>query len=508
MPRYLSRVPSSRSCVLGLLLALAACGPDPVLPPDTTLPDLPRRGGAEAVLLRLPVDGGTASAYRWPTVDSAVWRAADPLPVLGTVLAFDPEGGLVALTDSAGRPGRLDLRTGRVFVTETRVTAASSADGWTTYGLVDGRVLRVTPSGVWRGPARRADELLPLASGEVVLVEHSDLDTRLVRLRPPATAPIDSVTLPRVLRSLRTPNGDRWYLETAEGLRAVETRSFALGEAPDEEAPRALAVTPSGDRVVTLDADGLRLRIWERYSGRTAASLTLAAPASALRMDPLGRFVLVRDAASDSVRVLSLPLAAMAGVVASGWRADLPVVTPEGGVLGLSGADVVWRDARTGVARATIAGGARDRWLLVPWDGFRPRDRSLDAPVVFEPATPADSAAEAEAIDSLLAVSTREALSDTASLAALGRAGEGPPPDSAVSANGYTLAFAALLSESRARALAERIRVDGRAPRVVAGTRDGVAVFRVVAGPFPTREAAEAAGRRTGVSYWVFAGLP
>jgi cell division septation protein DedD len=490
------------------LLALAACGPDPVLPPDTTLPDLPRLGGAEAVLLRLPVDGGTARAYRWPQLDSAVWRAADPLPVLGSVLAFDPQGGLVALTDSGGRPGRLDLRTGRVFVTDTRVTAAASADGWTTYGLVDGRVLRVTPNGVWRGPERRADDLLPLASGDVVLVAHSDIDTRFVRLRPPATAPIDSVTLPRVLRSLRTANGDRWYLETAEGLRAVETRSFAEGAAPDEDAPRALAVSPSGDRVVTLDADGERVRIWERYSGRTAATITLAAPGAALRMDPLGRFVLVRDAEGDSVRVLSLPLAAMAGVVASAWRDDLPLVTPEGAVLGVSGDDVVLREARTGTEQARLAGGAQDRWLLVPWDGFRPRDRSLDAPVVFEPASPADSAAEAEAIDSLLAVSTREALSDTASLAALGRAGDGPPPDSAEVASSYTLAFAALLSESRARALADRIRVDGRAPRVVAGTRDGVAVYRVVAGPFPTREAAEAAGRRTGVSFWVFAGLP
>ena len=80
--------------------------------------------------------------------------------------------------------------------------------------------------------------------------------------------------------------------------------------------------------------------------------------------------------------------------------------------------------------------------------------------------------------------------------------------DSSAAASGYTLAFASLLSESRARAVAARIRVDGRAPRVVVGSRDGVAIFRVVSGPFPTREAAEDAGRRSGVSFWVFAGLP
>jgi hypothetical protein len=33
-------------------------------------------------------------------------------------------------------------------------------------------------------------------------------------------------------------------------------------------------------------------------------------------------------------------------------------------------------------------------------------------------------------------------------------------------------------------------------------------VYRVVAGPFPTREAADDAGRRSGLPYWIFEATP
>jgi len=504
----------ARSGLVAIAIALAACGADPVLPADTVLPDLPNTVGADAILLRIPARGGLATAYQWPLVDSVIWTAADPLPPIRSILGFDGAGGLLSVQDTAGRGGRLDLRTGRVLASEQVLSRAASADGWSTVGLVEGRLHRWTPSGLWRGPSERVDDVLPLPNGDVVLVRHSDADSRLLRLRPPSPAVVDSVVVPRILRATRTTNGDRWYLESAEGVIALESRSFARGEAPPEDSPRALVVSPSGDRVVTLSADGGLLRIWERYSGRTIEKLSLEASASDLRMDPLGRFVLVRMELSDSLLVLSLPLAAAVGVVPSTWADDLPLVTPDGAILTREGADVVVRAPQSGAERARIAEGAADRWTIVRWDGFRPRDRSLDAPVTFASLTPADSAAEAEAIDSLLAISTREALSaqdsGIASLGTLGRASEVPPPDddSAAAAAGYTLAFASLLSETRARALAERIRVDARTPRVVVSSRDGVAIYRVVIGPFPTREAAEAAGRRSGVSFWVFAGLP
>ena len=43
---------------------------------------------------------------------------------------------------------------------------------------------------------------------------------------------------------------------------------------------------------------------------------------------------------------------------------------------------------------------------------------------------------------------------------------------------------------------------------VVKGTRDGVAIWRVVYGPFPTRDEAERAGRKTGLPFWVYEDAP
>jgi cell division septation protein DedD len=226
-------------------------------------------------------------------------------------------------------------------------------------------------------------------------------------------------------------------------------------------------------------------------------------------MDPLGRFLLARAVEGDSVYVVSVPLARMVQTIFSQWRADLPTVTPDGALLALQRADVGVIEPESGTERARVRGGAQDRWAFVRWDGFRPRDRSLDAPAVFETDTPADSAAAAEMLDSLL---TANALRVASELDSIGRATAGrqlQDDSSAVAtASGFTVSFASLLSESAARALADRIRIDGRRPRVVATTSDGVTIYRVVAGPFATREAAVAAGQRSGVPFWVFVGLP
>ena len=55
---------------------------------------------------------------------------------------------------------------------------------------------------------------------------------------------------------------------------------------------------------------------------------------------------------------------------------------------------------------------------------------------------------------------------------------------------------------------AAAVRVDGSTARVQATERDGTTVYRVVAGPFATREAAEESGRRSGLPYWVFEANP
>jgi cell division protein FtsN len=81
-----------------------------------------------------------------------------------------------------------------------------------------------------------------------------------------------------------------------------------------------------------------------------------------------------------------------------------------------------------------------------------------------------------------------------------------PKPDS--TKLGFTVSFAALLDETQARAQAAKINVNGRAARVVAGIVSGTTVYRIVLGPYPTRDEAEQAGRASGQNFVIYAGAP
>jgi cell division protein FtsN len=70
------------------------------------------------------------------------------------------------------------------------------------------------------------------------------------------------------------------------------------------------------------------------------------------------------------------------------------------------------------------------------------------------------------------------------------------------------VSFAAVLSLERAREIAATISVDGSRPRVVTGESAGTTVYRVVLGPFETREAADRVGRSSRHSYWIFEDVP
>ena len=86
------------------------------------------------------------------------------------------------------------------------------------------------------------------------------------------------------------------------------------------------------------------------------------------------------------------------------------------------------------------------------------------------------------------------------------------PPDTArraaASTEGWTVSFAALLAEDKARELASRIQVNGQRARIMTSTRTGTPVYRVVLGPYPSKAEAEHVGQESGQSYWVFQGTP
>jgi cell division septation protein DedD len=143
--------------------------------------------------------------------------------------------------------------------------------------------------------------------------------------------------------------------------------------------------------------------------------------------------------------------------------------------------------------KSTVAGGAKDFWYFFAWDGFRPRAQGIDQPVTF-PGEPV--------YDSLSASSTPPAASSTAPNA------DSVPPVAQPASAGFTVSFAALLAEDKAQQLANTIIVGGTTAHVVTSTTAGSPIYRVVLGPYATRDEAIKVARASKREYWVYEGSP
>jgi len=492
--------------LVALALVLAACGsPDRPPPPaahDALSADL--RRGPDALVLRLPREGGLARVHAYPAVDSVVWTSAQPAPPVAEVLGFDAEAGLASFVDRTGTPGHIDLRLGDVrrAARRMRLTNASSADGYTVFGVTsDGAVVRYTPTGNWSfKPPRPARAAFPQPDGSLIVLAGAPRESVLWKVFPPETELLDTAVVPDVRRTLRTQVGDRLYLAVeGGGLAGVRTRTLdvVVRDVPLQGAAEALVATPSGDRVYVLTADTRGVRVYDRYRERIAATIELPGRPADLRMDPVGRYLLVRAADADSAWVVAIGTDRLVGSVPTAWRTDLPFVGLDGSIVTAVGRDAAIVDGSTLRVTRPVPGGAGDFWYPFRWAGFRP---TQDV---------AGPAADTASRDSALA----NADTSVANAASVAGAADSivPRADSAVVpavTGGYIVSFAALLSEERARETAAQIRVGGEQPRVQPTPRNGSTIYRVILGPYPSREDAERVGRTSGQPYWVYEAQP
>ncbi|MBL0171288.1 MAG: SPOR domain-containing protein [Gemmatimonadaceae bacterium] len=484
-----------RTLIASALLALACgCADRPSRPSgaDAT-PSIP--GGPDPVVLRVARDGGILTAYRYPALDSVLWKSGSRAPALAAVIAFGAEDGYLAAMDAQRAPVRVDLRLG--VVTSSRDSGQlvlSSSDGAAIYALTRaGEITRFTPSGGdWKfKPTLPASALFAQADGSLIVAGASGSKAVVWRIRPPGQEIVDTISFDvggkaganaAMIAATAGSLGDRIFFGANESVIAVRSRDMQKALEIDLGDPvRALVATPSGDRLFAALDDNRSVRIIDRFEERVTGKIKLPAAPTALRMDPLGRMLLARGPA-DSVYVVSLADDGVRGTVRSAWRADLPMVLADGAIAMARGGDVVITKAPTLDDGRSIARGAQDFWHSFRWNGFRPRAAGLDQPVQFRTSAPRDSTD----------------LVDTASVTKL---------DSAMQAS-FTVSFAAVQNEKTARDLVSRIRVDGQAPRITTSERNGTTLYRVVMGPYPTRAEADRVGRASGQSYWIFEGTP
>lgn len=499
--------------LLALALALAACsgcerGDDPSA---SDSPTVMSAGGADRLLLRFARAGGPVRAFAYPKVDSLVWTSRATVPSVQRVLGFDSDAGSVAALDTKGVPLRVDLRTGDVArETKARLSYAASQDGNAVYGVaIDGTIRRLTPAGEWRfKPPASPRELFPQSDGGLLVVADARNGTTVWRMHPPQESLVDTARLPRAQQAIGTPLGDRLYFTVDTGLIGVRARDLApVPSVRVARRIRSAVTTPSGDRIYLLTAGSAELTVVDRYAEEIAARITLPDSSRELRMDPTGRFVLARAAHQDSAWVVAVATDTLVGRVATAWREDLPLVTPDGALALLRGNDVVLVDSDSLEAIRRVAGGGRDLWYFIEWNGFRPRSAGLDEPVQFEgmDTTSPDSG---DTLDPFAVTPSPDSLTPRPDSVAHPPRDTAPPPPAPVTSPGFTVQFAALRAEAAAIAAANEIQAEGQRAHVVRTTQGGLDIWRVVLGPYPTRERAEQVARSTGRSYWIYEGRP
>jgi hypothetical protein len=420
------------------------------------------------------------------------------------VLAFDADAGSIAVVDSKGYPGRLDLReTDVVKAARTKLTSLTSANGSDIYGInAKGEIVRLNPNGGdWKfKPPVPARTVFAQPNGDLIVTGNKGAQTLLWKVRPPDAVVQDSTVLPLSGRGVRTQVGDRVYFTVDSGLVGIKVKDLSpVGAIKLANRVSALAPTPSGDRLYVAMAGDSGLSVVDRYTESASTSIALPQPPSELRMDPLGRYLLARNPRADSAWVIAIGDNRLVGAVSTRWETDLPGVTPDGMLALLGGKDVSFVDPEKLDVKSTVAGGAKDFWYFFAWDGFRPRPQGLDQPVTF----PSDSAQR----DSLSASSTPSGTSASlppSTVPDTSRA-HGTP---AAPSTGFTVSFAALLSEEKAQQIASGIKVNGNAAHVVSTTTAGSPIFRVVMGPYPTRDEADKVGRAARHEYWIYEGSP
>jgi hypothetical protein len=487
-----------RTTLLALVLALAACGrgdrQDTPARQATVSATAPR--GPDHLVLRVPRAGGEARVYSYPRLDTVMWSAS-AAPAPSRVLAFDDEAGSIAFVDAQGAPARIDFRQGVAStVTRTKLIGLASWDGSNIYGIAaDGSVERYGPNGPWKWrPKLPARAVFPQPDATLLVLAQRAEGSVVWRLRPPATRIVDSVALPMVNRTLRTQVGDRLYLGSGRELMGVRTRTMqrtASIEFSDEI--ESLEATPSGDRVFVITRGATTIDVVDRFREVISGHIEIGRHVADMRVDPLGRYLLARPDGRDSALVIAVGTNRVIGAVATTWREDLPFVATDGGIALAQGPDVVVVDGETLRSKVRVRGGAADYWYAFRWTGFRPRDARLDKPVEFGGAATDSSAARHDS-------TVRKP--DSA-------AARPPARDTTVRrATGFTVSFAALLVPEKARELAATIRVGNENARVVTAMRDGATIYRVVMGPYSTRDEAERVGRDSKQSYWVYEGGP
>jgi hypothetical protein len=456
---FRARFPPVNRPLLGLALALIACQsnsqPYHGLSAGTTTPP--------TSLLRLPSAGGTAELYRLPTLENWGWKASTGLPALRRVVAADLDVGVVYALTTKNEIVALDLQTGRprVQIADGVRDVAMGPDG--TLHTVDDslQILQI----VHRNPTRISR---PLAGRPREMF--GGRNSTLIALAGHTLSIVRGEEAP-VRQTLPSGDASATYWGDLIAIAADSAVILLDPDTPDKVRvlpvsghARAVLFSPSGHRFYVARREGSVL-IFSRFTREQVGEIKLPGPAAALRSDPFGRWLMVHPAGRDSLWLVDLATNRFVGGFAATWATDLPTISNQQTLLLKTNGDVVAYSLTQGdfPEKGRVPDGAADFWLPLAWT----------------PETGTASIAVAPAPDST------------------------PATADSVEVPQVYLQVSSSQNKDWASELARQLEQQGL-PASVLDPRAPDDGFRVVLGPYPSREAADATGKRLGRPYFIY----
>jgi sporulation related protein len=443
------------------LLVASACGGSP----DLATGSLPAasRSLPSVTVLRVPREGGLAKLYRVPALDSAAWKPAEKLPPVERPIGADPEQGLVFVLDRKNNVVAVDLDTRRVRTFLENIRYATLGPDGALYAVDTAsavtQLVRRTPVRFRSKLQGKPTELHGTMDGALIahLAGNQPALEFLGSDQAPTSRPIpDGQVASTFLGDLVAVAAD-----TAVVLYPTQSKSEHRS-IPIAGDARAVLFSPSGHRLYVARA-AAPLLVLDRFEGTRLREIELPGPARSLRGDLYGNWLLVRPQTGDSVWVVDVGTGRYLGSTAAKWTDDLPAVAPPHTLLVRRGADLVALDlASSGFTEmGRVQGGAADYWLPLAWHPAQETEIPIEA----------DSAA-LSAADS----------------------GPGRPT--------VYLQVSSSQNPTWASELSEKLRAAGL-PASVLTPRRSEDAYRVVLGPYTTREQAEQTGRTLGMPSFI-----